>query len=135
MKVLIAEDIDFVREQLTQVLSAIKGVNVVWNGPITLESIDVSRELHPDVVILNVSVTQALLNDLIFDVVGEVKADTPTSYVIVLGDHYDAQIDKDFEAAIQRSEADLYLSRSYELIRLPRLIQTMLEMYGRGSFT
>lgn len=127
MKIIVIEDIAFIRDQLVQVLSELQDIEVVWDGPQTLEVVAVAAQTCADVVILNISMAQALLSEMIFDIIRALGQVEPRPYIIVLGDRYDTTTDKAFAKKIWQSGADQYLNRSYELIKLPRFIQALKE--------
>lgn len=80
MKVLIADDSEFIRQRIVDMLSEIEGVVVVGQACEGQEALDLFYETHPDIVILDIRMPKR--NGI--EVLSEIKKDRCQSVVIML---------------------------------------------------
>jgi DNA-binding NarL/FixJ family response regulator len=83
IRVLIADDHAVVREGIRHVLSAAEGFDVVGEAANGREAVALAEELHPDVVVLDLTMPE--ISGL--DAAVQIRARTPGSRILVLSIH------------------------------------------------
>jgi DNA-binding NarL/FixJ family response regulator len=110
LKVFIADDSTFIREQLPAMLSEISGVEVVGQADDGAEALDSIRTLNPDVVILDIRMPRK--TGIV--VLKELKKDKPAPIVIMLTNYPYPQC----REICQEAGADFFLDKSADFDKL-----------------
>ena len=127
MKILVVEDIEPIRKALVQQLVEIPEVEVVWEGPHDPVVVEVAQQTRPDVVLLNILVTQLENTRMAFKVLEELKHIEPKPVIIALGDKQDAYHQALYEQAALKHGADLFLDRTHEMETIPQMVKSFIE--------
>lgn len=90
IRVLIVEDMTFVRESLHQLLSAQPDLDVIADTEFGEEAIRIVQEQAPNVVLLDMVLESSSINGL--DVLKHILANSPTTHVVVLSAFSDENI-------------------------------------------
>jgi two-component system, NarL family, response regulator LiaR len=90
IRVLIVEDMTFVRESLRQLLAAQPDLEVIADTEFGEEAIQIVQEQVPNVVLLDLVLESSRINGL--DVLKHILANSPTTHVVVLSAHSDESI-------------------------------------------
>ena len=88
ISVLLADDHQLVRQGLRALLSASDGIKVVGEAGTGLEALELARQLHPDVVVLDIAMP--VLNGI--DATRRITAELPEVKVVALSMHGNRQI-------------------------------------------
>lgn len=83
MRILIADDHELVRRGLRSLLASRTGWNVCGEAKDGLEAVEKARLLHPDVVLLDITMPE--LNGL--DAARQIRRDDPNMEIVILSQH------------------------------------------------
>ncbi len=117
--VLIADDHALVRAGLAMVVRGIEGFDVVGEAANGREAIDVARQLHPDVALLDV--TMPGLNGL--DAIEPILRDSPATRIVVLSMHASGQ----YVGAALRAGASAYVIKDCAVDELAQALVAVVE--------
>jgi DNA-binding NarL/FixJ family response regulator len=118
MRVLIADDSEFIVQRLTALLAHVRGVEIVDHVGTVGETSEAVRRLRPDAVILDMQMPGGSG----IDVLEGMKKDRLTSTVIVLTNHpYAAYRKKCFQVG-----AKFFLDKSSEFEKVAEVLQGMI---------
>lgn len=90
IRVLVVEDMTFVRESLCQLLSAQPDIEVIASTEFGEEAIQIVQEQVPNVVLLDMVLESSRINGL--EVLTHILTNSPTTHVVVLSAHSDEHI-------------------------------------------
>jgi DNA-binding NarL/FixJ family response regulator len=125
IKVFIADDSLVVRERLVTILDELAGVEIVGQAENVAETISAIRNLQPDVVILDICMSDG--NGI--DVLRQIKQDGVGPVVIILTNYpYPGYRQKCLQAG-----ADFFLDKSAEFDQIPALIERLRQGSGFGQ--
>src|SRR6266566_843598 len=83
MRILIADDHELVRRGLRSLLASRTGWNVCGEAKDGLEAVEKAKQLHPDVVLLDITMPE--MNGL--DAARLIRKDDPTMEIVILSQH------------------------------------------------
>ena len=115
LKVFIADDSDFIRERLPEMLSELSGVEVIGQAEDGIEAVKSIRTLNPDVVILDIRMP----GKSGIEVLKEVKKHKPSTVIIIFTNYpYPQYKKKCLEAG-----ADFFLDKSVDFDKLTDILR------------
>ncbi len=122
LKVFIADDSDFIRERLPEMLSQLSGVEVIGQAEDGIEAVKSILTLSPDVVILDIRMP----GKGGIEVLKEVKKHKPSTVIIILTNYpYPQYKKKCLEAG-----ADFFLDKSVDFDQLPDILRKVSQAGG-----
>jgi DNA-binding NarL/FixJ family response regulator len=95
IRILIADDHGIMRRGLELIISGCSGIDIVAQAKTGLKAIELTRKVHPDIVLMDVSMPE--LNGI--DATKEIKIENPKVKVIALSAHANKRFVKDMLAA------------------------------------
>lgn len=119
VKLFIVEDSVLMRQTLRQAFSAIAGLEVVGEAAGAQEAIEAIRTATPDVVILDIHLSQGSG----LDVLRAVKADRPAVVAVVMS----AFLDPEYRRACRELGADHIFDKAAESDQLIRVVRQLAE--------
>ena len=118
MNVLIVDDSQVIQDSLANMLSLIDGVNTIARAEDVDNAISATRELKPDVLILDIRIHGGSG----IDVLKEVKKERPSPKVIMLTNYpYSQYRKKCFDEG-----ADFFLDKSTEFAQIGGIFKTLI---------
>ncbi|MCH7732545.1 MAG: response regulator transcription factor [Candidatus Marinimicrobia bacterium] len=118
MKILVADDSQLIRDRLKKVISKINGVTHIYQAANTTEALNIFRNSHPNVVILDISMPDTSG----IDVLEIVKEENPLTKVIMLTNYPSQQ----FRTVCSNLGADFFFVKSDEFFEIPRVIKDLI---------
>ena len=113
MKVFLVDDALIIRQRLAKMLATLKDVHLIGEAAEADEAIQAIRQLHPDVVILDLQLSRGTG----FDVLAGIKKDKTAPVVILLTNFpYPEFRQKGLEAG-----ADFFFDKSTEFQKIPNV--------------
>ena len=119
MRVFIAEDSPKVVERLTDLLEQVGELEVIGHAADVREAAECIRRLRPDVVILDVRMT----NGNGIDVLKTIKITRPETKVIIFSNFSDAQ----YRKRLLDTGADAFLDKSSDFNQIPGIVLKLVE--------
>lgn len=119
MKVLIADDSEFIVRRLITMFAEIKGVEIADQAGTVAEASTAAARLRPDVVILDMQMPGGTG----IDVLKSMQKNSVTSTVIVLTNHAFPQ----YRKKCLQSGAHFFLDKSTEFEKVGELLQRLLD--------
>ena len=118
MRLLIADDSDQVRMRLVDMLSDLKGIETIFEAQEGLEAIKLTRELRPDVVVLDIRMPKR--NGI--EVMSEIIQEDYKPVIIILTSYpYDQYRKRCMEAG-----SDYFFDKSCEFERVTEICQQLV---------
>ena len=117
MRVLIADDSIPVRERLVGYISEIEGVNVVGQAENTLETVLLTKELNPDIIVLDIRMPGGTGMDIIDDI----KKFNTKIIIIILTNYYMPE----YKQKCLKEGADYFFSKSGEYEKITEVIEEL----------
>ena len=117
MKLLIADDSEFIRETLVKLLKPVKYIETIYMAKDVKEGIELVTKLKPDVVILDIRMPKGQG----FDVLDEAKKLNPAPVVIILTNY---TIDQYKQKAFSKG-ADYFFDKSAEFEKVVEVIEEL----------
>ena len=119
MRVFIAEDSPKVVERLTDLLEQVGELEVIGHAADVREAAECIRRLRPDVVILDLRMT----NGNGIDVLKTIKITRPETKVIIFSNSSDAQ----YRKRLLDTGADAFLDKSSDFNQIPGIVLKLVE--------
>ena len=119
MRVFIAEDSPKVVERLTDLLEQVGELEVIGHAADVREAAECIRRLRPDVVILDLRMT----NGNGIDVLKTIKITRPETKVIIFSNFSDAQ----YRKRLLDTGADAFLDKSSDFNQIPGIVLKLVE--------
>lgn len=117
LKVFIADDSDFIRERLPEMLSELSGIEIIGQAEDGIEAINSIRTLNPDVIVLDIRMP----GKSGIEVLKEVKKHKPSTVIIILTNYpYPQYKKKCLEAG-----ADFFLDKSIDFDQLTDILKQL----------
>jgi DNA-binding NarL/FixJ family response regulator len=128
-KIIIADDHKIIRDGLKSLISQYSDLTVVAEAGDGRHAVELVRELHPDVVIMDVNMPE--LNGI--DATRQIVTESPDTHVIALSMHSDRR----FVNAMLKAGAYGYLLKDCAFEEIIRAIKTVLngQMYLSATIT
>lgn len=128
MKVFVADNSAILRKQIIALLSELRGVEIVGQAQGAPEALRGIRELRPDVVTLDISMSGSSI-----DVLREIKRDGSATVVIVLTN----SVSPPYRKSSMQAGADFFLDKATEFGEVRKIIRSLFERFdstgGRGD--
>ncbi len=128
MKVFVADNSALLRKQIIGVLSELRGIEIVGQAQVAPEALRAIRERQPDVVTLDIRMSDGGG----IDVLKKLKQEGSAPVVIVLTN----SISPPYRKSSVEAGADFFLDKSTEFKELRGIIQSLLERFdstGAGA--
>ena len=119
MRVFIADDSPKVVERLTDLLEQVGELEVIGHAADVREAAECIRRLRPDVVILDLRMT----NGNGIDVLKTIKITRPETKVIIFSNFSDAQ----YRKRLLDTGADAFLDKSSDFNQIPGIVLKLVE--------
>jgi len=119
VRVFIAEDSPKVVERLTDLLEQVGELEVIGHAADVREAAECIRRLRPDVVILDLRMT----NGNGIDVLKTIKITRPETKVIIFSNFSDAQ----YRKRLLDTGADAFLDKSSDFNQIPGIVLKLVE--------
>lgn len=117
MKVLIADDSIPVRERLVGIVSEIKDVIVVGQAENTIETLVMTKELNPDLIVLDIRMPGGTGMDIIDDI----KKFNPKITIVILTNYHFPE----YKQKCLDKGADYFFSKSGEYEKVIEVIEEL----------
>ena len=122
MKVLIADDSEYMRKSLTTLLSRIEGIEVTGQAAEVSEAINKYQELKPDVVILDIRMPGGSG----IDVLRHIKKDNVNSVVIIVTNYPYPQ----YRKKCLELGANFFFDKSTDFDKIPIVLKQLQNGVG-----
>jgi two-component system response regulator DevR len=118
MKVLIADDSIPVRERLVGIISEVEGVNIVGQAENTIETMLLTKELNPDLIVLDLRIPGGTGMDIIDDI----KKINPMIIIIILTNYHFLE----YRQKCMKEGADYFFSISDEYEKVIDVVEELI---------
>lgn len=118
MKVFIAEHLEYVRERLVNIVSEIKGIEIIGQAQKSIEATNSILKLKPDLVILDLQMPEG---DAI-DVIRKITKGRLAPIVIVLTDYPFLQ----YQRICTDVGADFFFDKSIEVEKITQVLKKLI---------
>ena len=118
MRLLIADDSDQVRMRLVDMLSDLKGIETIFEAQEGLEAIKLTRELRPDVVVLDIRMPKR--NGI--EVMSEIIQEDYRPVIIILTSYPHDQ----YRKRCMEAGSDYFFDKSCEFERVTEICQQLV---------
>jgi DNA-binding NarL/FixJ family response regulator len=122
MKVFVADNSALLRKQIIGLLSELRGIEIVGQAQAAPETLRAIRERKPDVVILDIQMSDGSG----IDVLRKVKRNDSAPIIIVLTN----STSPPYRKSSMEAGADFFLDKSTEFKEVRGLIQSLLERFA-----
>ena len=117
MRVLIADDSIPVRERLVGIISEVEDVNIVGQAENTIETMLLTKELNPDLILLDIRMPGGTG----MDIIDKIKKFNPKIIIIILTNyHY-----PEYKQKCIKKGADYFFSKSDEFEKITEVIEEL----------
>jgi len=117
MRVLIADDSIPVRERLVGIISEVDDVNVVGQAENTIETMVLTKELNPDLIVLDIRMPGGTG----MDIIDKIKKFNPKIIIIILTNYHFPE----YKQKCLKEGADYFFSKSGEYERTIEIIEEL----------
>lgn len=114
MKIFIADDSAIVRERLIEIISELKGIDIIGQAGDVAEALESIRNLRPDAVILDIQMP----NGSGIDVLENIKKEVPAPLVIILTNYPYPQ----YQKKCMDAGADFFFDKSTEFEKVMKVL-------------
>ena len=118
MRVLIADDSIPVRERLVGIISEVEGVDIVGQAENTIETLVLTKELNPDLIVLDIRMPGGTGMDIIDDI----KKFNPKIIIIILTNYHMPE----YKQKCLKEGADYFFSKSGEFEKVIDVIDELI---------
>ena len=124
MKVFVADNSAILRKQIIDLLSDLPGIEIVGQAQAASEALKAIRELKPDLVTLDIRLTEGSG----LDVLKAIQQENHVPVVIMLTNSAALP----FRISCAKAGADFFLDKSTEFRRVKEIVQGLLEQHRVG---
>ena len=117
MRVLIADDSIPVRERLVGIISEVDDVNIVGQAENTIETMVLTKELNPDLIVLDIRMPGGTG----MDIIDKIKKFNPKIIIIILTNYHFPE----YKQKCLKEGADFFFSKSGEYERTIEIIEEL----------
>lgn len=117
MRILIADDSIPVRERLVGYISEVEGVNIVGQAENTIETMVLTKELNPDLIVLDIRMPGGTGMDIIYDI----KKFNPKIIIIILTNYHTPE----YKQKCMKEGADYFFSKSDEYEKIIDVVEEL----------
>ena len=117
MKILIADDSKLVRERLVGIISEVEGVNIVGQAENTIEAMLLTKELNPDLIVLDIRMPGGSG----IDIIDNIKKFNPKIIIIILTIYPFPE----YKQRCAKEGADYFFSKSGEFEKVIDVVEEL----------
>jgi|ERR1043165_243979 DNA-binding NarL/FixJ family response regulator len=123
MKIFIADDSSLLRAQLSELLCELEGIEIVGQAAGVEQALDAIRALRPDVITLDIQMSDGSGIDLL----KKIKKENPAPLVIMVTNHASPP----YRKQCKQEGADYFFDKAIEINEVKRIIRDLLLQFKR----